>query len=188
MTALITARRQPFHALAEARVDQPVIAVDMGYSAKQRSCGLAWSGGDRPESHTFGEAIEGAAALARRVERPVIALEAVLSTYHDPATGNPAIRGAFERGRGWYHGPGVASFAAAQRFLAKLAERLPADMTVDLAEAILSFKRTPTRHDADAQRIVNEFASAPIAHPTAGGEPASPLIAGTPAVWIFAPD
>jgi hypothetical protein len=82
----------------------------------------------------------------------VLILEAVLSTYHRP-NGNPDIRGQFEKGRGWYYGPGVTTLAAAMRFIGQLTRRVKADHDLLLAEAFLSFKKVKSRHLDDALTI-----------------------------------
>ena len=104
-----------------ARLDPslPVIAIDLGYSAKQKSTGMAHSHSEQVEALSFGQCIEAVAHLLETHGRHTLILEAVLSTYHG-SDGNPDIRGQFEKGRGWYYGPGVTTFAAALRFLAEI--------------------------------------------------------------------
>ncbi|MFT6058839.1 MAG: hypothetical protein ACJAS5_000262, partial [Lentimonas sp.] len=41
--------------------DLPLLAVDLGYSARSKSCGVAWSGGAVVQSLEFGECIEAVA-------------------------------------------------------------------------------------------------------------------------------
>ena len=44
-----------FVALKRQRADGPVLAVDLGYSAAAKSCGVAWSGGGEPQNvHALG--------------------------------------------------------------------------------------------------------------------------------------
>jgi hypothetical protein len=41
--------------------DLPLLAVDLGYSARTRSCGVAWSSGADVQSFEFGECIDAVA-------------------------------------------------------------------------------------------------------------------------------
>jgi hypothetical protein len=113
-------------------------------------------------------------------------LEGVLSTYHAPS-GNPDIRGNFERGRGWYWGPGVLSFAAAVRFLQQL-NRMTEGREIDIAEAFLSNKDTPTGHADGATLIHNRFWTTQPEELRDGVEPASPLVQDVPKVRVFRAD
>jgi hypothetical protein len=112
-----------------------------------------------------------------------LVLEAVLSTYHAPS-GNPDIRGNFERGRDWYYGAGVLSFASAIRFLDGLNRQLNGrDLLV--AEAFLSNKEIATRHGDDAELIHERFRATVRASLRARVETASPLLQGVPDVRVF---
>lgn len=165
----------------------PVLAVDLGYSEKQASCGLAWTGGGPGEERQFGEAIEGSVRLLAAFDwRAVLVLEAVLSTRH-LENGNPTPRGDFERGRAWYHGPGVATYAAAIRFVNELAPRIPAGVVVPLAEAFLSYKTGRTAHRDDARRIRDGFWATPAQTPHPDSEPIAAFIRGVPTVRKFGP-
>src|SRR5581483_8469267 len=113
--------------------DIRLVVVDIGYSSRKRSCGIAEENEDGtvgPEHEfTFGRTVEflldhlQAGGSARRRSR-VLVLEAPLSTRHDEK-GNPATRGQFEVGRGWYHGPGAVATLAAARLLEVLGMSLP---------------------------------------------------------------
>ena len=121
------------------------------------------------------------------LERPglILVLEAVLSTYHDPATDNPGLRGEFERGRGWYWGPGAVSCLAAQRFLTMLTPRLGGQRIV-LAEAFVSNKTGPTGHGEDARLIAHHFwNSAGDYQPRQDSQPVLQIIQGVPQVRVF---
>lgn len=160
----------------------PAIAIDLGYSAKHKSCGLATSQDATTHSLTFGECIEAATAIIREKGPHTLIIQAVLSTYHQPE-GNPAIRGTFEKGRGWYHGPGVTTFAAALRFLSELDYRFPTSaQPIPLVEGFLSYKPARTAHVEDARRLILEFDQAEIFEPQEGSEPISSLIQGVPQV------
>jgi hypothetical protein len=160
----------------------PMIAVDLGYSAQQKSCGLASTHGPTAASLGFGECISEVVELMRAHGRHTLILEAVLSTYHRP-DGNPEIRGSFEKGRGWYHGPGVTTFAAALRFLSELDRRLPKSLhPIPLVEGFLSYKPARTTHEDDARRILLEFEQAERFQAAEGSEPIAPFIAGLPEI------
>ena len=129
---------------AENDAQQALLVVDIGYSAKRSSCGLCW--GNAPIERTFGDAVATAAEVILDLKNPLLVIEAPLSTHHTPG-GNPAVRGDFEAGRGWYHGAGATTCLAAMRFLDQLEQRLRrAGLTepVMIAEAFLSDKDTAT--------------------------------------------
>jgi hypothetical protein len=186
MHNLIAVSRSPYVALAPDVDGTKLLVIDIGYSSTRHTCGVAWSGQSEAEECTFGEAIEKSADVLglQGNGRTVLVLEAVLSMRHD-SKGNPGIRGAFERGRGWYYGAGAVTLIAAQRFLSELAMRLPEPQTVVLAEAFLTHKRTPGSHAADASKILAEFWSREPVELDRGVEPISPLIHGVPPVRSF---
>ncbi|MFT5623502.1 MAG: hypothetical protein ACI9FZ_001439 [Bacteroidia bacterium] len=162
--------------------DLPLLAVDLGYSARSKSCGVAWSGGAVVQSLEFGECIEAVAQQLSRVGRHTLILEAVLSTYHT-IEGNPTIRGEFEKGRGWYHGPGVTTFAAALRFVSELNRVLPNDLRpIPLVEGFLSYKPVRTAHSEDALRLLVEFDQAECFEALAESEPICDLLDGVPQI------
>ncbi len=160
-----------------------VVAVDLGYSENARSCGVAWSGCEDPCHKRFGAAMPYVAAILNQHPNAVLVLEAALSTFHNPA-GNPCLRGEFERGRGWYWGPGASSTLAAQRFLSELAELLR--QPVLLAEAFLSNKKQRTRHGDDADTIVRRFWDVRPETLTPGVAPLLSIVKGSPSVRVFA--
>ncbi len=143
----------------EIDAELPLLGIDLGYSAKAKSCGVAHSGSHNACALYFGECIDYVARLISEKGPHVLILEAVLSTYHN-SEGNPDIRGEFEKGRGWYHGPGVTTFAAALRFLDQLDQKLPKHLQLPLVEGFLSYKPTRTLHEDDARRLVEEFSTA----------------------------
>jgi hypothetical protein len=173
----------PFSAFSHEPRDCQLVVVDLGYSARRRSCGLFWTGAARPLELAFGDAARHTAQAINGLGKPLLVLEAVLSTYHAPS-GNPDIRGEFERGRGWYYGAGVLSFAGALRFLQVLADCLKGQ-SVYLAEAFLSNKDTPTGHAEDAVLIQNWFWEAHPVELRPDVAPASPLVNGVPSVRVF---
>ena len=162
----------------QLETDLPLLAVDLGYSARSKSCGVAWSGGAVVQSLEFGECIEAVAQQLSNVGRHTLILEAVLSTYH-AIQGNPMIRGEFEKGRGWYHGPGVTTFAAALRFVCELDRVLPNDLRpIPLVEGFLSYKPVRTAHSEDALR----FDHAERFEALSDSEPICDLLDGVPQI------
>ena len=111
-----------------------------------------------------------------------IILEAVLSTYHRP-NGNPDIRGDFEKGRGWYYGPGVSTFAAAIRFLQVLDQTLPeGNRPIPLVEGFISYKKIRSQHSDDAWRLLKEFFTAERFKARTGSLPIISEIEGIPSI------
>lgn len=166
------------------RKDYPLVAIDLGYSHKVASCGIMHSGITKPITLKFGAAIQEVVRLVEHHDTLILILEAVLSTYHDEY-GNPDIRGDFEKGRGWYYGPGVATYAAAIRFLKILHQKCANNVTVYLGEAFLSFKETHSRHHDDAKIIYDYFWNTHSEKLKAGTEPILDFIAGIPSVRVF---
>ncbi|MEM8867199.1 MAG: hypothetical protein AAGC73_02920 [Verrucomicrobiota bacterium] len=163
----------------------PIIGIDLGYSTSAPSCGLALSDRSKTCALTFGESIKFVTQHLLKEGPHNLIIEAVLSTYHN-AEGNPAIRGDFEKGRGWYHGPGVSTFAAALRFLSELDQRLSfATDSIPVAEGFLSYKSTRTAHTEDADRLVREFDSAERFLATSGSQPICELIDGVPEILRY---
>ncbi|MFO8007724.1 MAG: hypothetical protein R6V05_08320 [Candidatus Brocadiia bacterium] len=186
MDNLITVHRQPYRALSPCVACRPVIALDLGYSAKRPSCGLACTGDKDGEAHVFGEAVRKTATRLDedRFGNAVLVLEAPLSMCHGPK-GNPQLRGPFERGRGWYYGAGALTLIAARRFLWELARLLPEGKEVALAEAFLSNKPAPVPHPIDAEKIAGKFWDSEVKTLRVGCEPTSLLVAGVPPVKVF---
>lgn len=155
----------------------PLLAIDLGYSNQSRSCGIASSSTNHPPRQTdFGSAIQTTCEIISTHGPHTLILEAVLSTYHNPA-GNPEIRGSFEKGRGWYHGPGVTTFAAALRFLKEINRQLPDTIhAIPLVEGFLSYKKTKSSHASDAARLLDEFHTAERFQPAPASEPICLLI------------
>jgi len=159
----------------------PIIAVDLGYSAKSKSCGIAYSGTNETQSLTFGNC---AKTLVNKIEQAGphnLIIEAVLSTYHDP-NGNPSNRGDFEKARGWYYGPGVTTFAAAQRLLTLLDQQLQTHLQIPIIEGFLSYKPARTQHTDDALRMIAELETAETFTPALGSEPILPSIDAAPII------
>ena len=160
----------------------PIIAIDIGYSAQTASCALTCSSSRETQTIQFGECIEMTRHLIEEKGNHTIILEAVLSTYHRP-NGNPDIRGDFEKGRGWYYGPGVSTFAAAIRFLQVLDQKLPEDIRpIPVVEGFLSYKKIRSQHSDDAQRLLKEFFTAERFKARSGSLPIISEIEGIPTI------
>jgi len=139
---------------------------------------------DEPIVLTFGDAIMNVKECINRKKVCILVIEAVLSTFHNP-NGNPDIRGDFERGRGWYYGPGVVTLAAALRFLKILRHEISKDARVTISEAFLSFKKERTNHSNDAKIIYDQFWETQPEKIREGTEPILEFISGVPSVRVF---
>ena len=179
-----TYTKMTFIGLQDERRNLPLIVVDIGYSRNQRSCGIVTSESPEATALQFGHAVTSATEFINKAGSCVLVLEAVLSTFHQ-CNGNPEIRGAFEKGRGWYHGPGVATLAAALRFLTQLNKRCDSAKKIYLAEAFLSFKKSKSTHVKDALNIYRHFWSTDPVALEPGTEPALEFIRGVPSVRVF---
>ena len=168
----------------ETQPRRPLVVVDIGYSHRKGSCGLAWTEQHTPAQVRFGQAIEGVAKQITVFKKCVLVLEAPLSTFHNQL-GNPEIRGEFEKGRGWYWGPGAVALLAAGRFLEQLASKLGRSQRVFLAEAFLSNKSQRTMHVADAVSILDRFWDTKPEAMKSGVEPILDVIKGVPQVRVF---
>jgi hypothetical protein len=166
------------------QVHYPHIAIDLGYSHKAATCGIMHSGINEPITLKFGNTIKEVSMLVEQIGTCVLIFEAVLSTFHDE-NGNPDIRGVFEKGRGWYYGPGVVTYASAIRFLQILRKNCRSNNTVYLAEAFLSFKKKSSNHSDDAWIIFNSFWDTPSENLRDGTEPILDFILGIPTVKVF---
>lgn len=167
-----------------AKIDAtlPIIAIDIGYSANTCSCGFTHSGTHETRNLRFGDSITATRERITEQGPHLLILEAVLSTYHRP-DGNPDIRGDFEKGRGWYYGPGVSTYAAALRFLQILDRQLPKYLQpIPLVEGFLSYKKNRTAHCDDARRLLEEFETAERFQACEGSEPISSEVAGIPQI------
>lgn len=121
----------------------PVVAVDLGFSGRSRTTGVAWclaSESDQ-KKHRFGEAVTIVAEQLRSFSEVALVLEAPLSAAFD-SYGNPRPRGSFERepqSRWWSVGPGAATALAALFFLRQLhCELKTANVTIHLVEGFVS--------------------------------------------------
>lgn len=162
----------------------PLMAIDLGYSSHSASCSIMHEGLRVPLTVHFGECIDVSVERIRRCGDLILVIEGVLSTYHNPQ-GDPEIRGAFERGMGWYYGPGAVTYAAALRFLTQLHRRIRTRATVYLAEAFVSFKKQRISHADDALLIYRNFHRVPVERLVPGTQPILKIIEGVPPVRVF---
>ena len=120
-----------------------VVAVDLGFSGRGRTTGVAWSlpNESYAKAFRFGEAVIAVAERFRSVEEVALVLEAPLSAAFD-CYGNPRPRGKFERepqSRWWSVGPGAATALSALFFLRDLKSLLTtADTTIRLVEGFVT--------------------------------------------------
>jgi len=134
----ITTKREArqFHKL-------PVVAVDLGFSGKKPTTGVAWSLASQSDQKKllFGEAVAFVAKQLRSLGEVALVLEAPLSAVFDHL-GNPLPRGDFERrpqSRWWSVGPGAATALSALFFLRGLhCELKTANITIHLVEGFVS--------------------------------------------------
>ncbi len=161
-----------------------LIALDLGYSRNKPTCGMMHTDIDQPVELTFGDAIRAVRNRIEQIGSCILIIEAVLSTFHN-SEGNPDIRGVFEKGRGWYYGPGAVTLAAAMRFLSVLRKVVSIDATVKLAEAFLSFKMKRSSHSKDALIIYSRFWDTKPEEIRAGTNPILEFISGVPSVRVF---
>ena len=176
--AMITYETQNLHP------DYKHLALDIGYSRNKATCGIMYDGIGEPIELTFGKVITAVKNWIERNGPCILIVEAVLSTFHNNE-GNSDIRGDFEKGRGWYYGPGVVTFAAAMRFLSTLRNIVSIDASVILAEAFLAFKQKRSNHSEDAMIIYNKFWETKPEKLRSGVEPILEDISGVPSVRVF---
>lgn len=141
--------------------EHPLVAVDMGFSSKSKSCGIALSASDEKPSaapHRFGTAVETACEFLRRNRGGVLILEAPLSAAFNPKR-NPRSRGDFEDGdkpRWWSFGAGAQMALAALYFCRRLDELLPKNLAVHLIEGFVVGDESGKHADV-ADRLARAF-------------------------------
>jgi hypothetical protein len=122
---------------------RPLVAVDLGFSGKSSTTGVAWAlpSESGAKKHQFGEAVKAVAEKCRSLVEVTLILEAPLSAAFN-ASGNPCPRGGFERepqSRWWSVGPGAATALSALFFLRQLHSELKtANVTIHLVEGFVS--------------------------------------------------
>lgn len=107
----------------------PCIAIDLGFSGKERSCGFASAeagGAPMLVDYTFNGCVDAVLNWVGRVGESVMVIEAPLSAAFNEQ-GNPGPRGAFEqepKPRWWSLGAGATTALAAQHFLRLVQQRM----------------------------------------------------------------
>ena len=144
----------------------PVVAVDLGFAERARSCGLALqTPGGEPvaESLEFGRCAEKTASFLSNNANSVLIVEAPLSGLLN-AHGNPMGRKVFEKmpiggktvSRDWYTGAGAAVGLGAMFFFSRLALLLRSSSgVVNVVEGFVSFKRSRSKDEEDALALLN---------------------------------
>jgi hypothetical protein len=126
------------------------IFLDIGFSSKNRSCGLLAREGD-PRCLTFAEAKAEVKMFVAKSAVSNLVIEAPLSVCFDQS-GNPSGRSIEIEGskpRYWYTGPGCAVMVASMYLLRDL-ECATKKATIRLFEGFVSFKsEKPSGHQAD---------------------------------------
>jgi hypothetical protein len=121
----------------------PLVAIDLGFSGKKRTTGVAWAlpSESNAKNHQFGEAVNAVAEKCRSLVEVTLILEAPLSAAFDDF-GNPRPRGDFERkpqSRWWSAGSGAATALSALFFLRQLrSEFKTSNVTIHLVEGFVS--------------------------------------------------
>ncbi len=153
---------KPFKALSEkdfmgqATSKCPVIAIDMGYSSNKKSCGICGTSFTAGNFY-FGDAVERVKTFISENPYTILIIEAPLSVSHKKS-GNPQIRGTFEKGHEWWWKAGAVTHLGAQRFLQQLLSDPPVpSKPIRLAEAYLPQNTSVQGHDKVAQCIVKHF-------------------------------
>lgn len=133
--------------ITSAKIDQVTstpglwVYVDIGFSSKQRSCGLLIEGGD-PVELLFSELCERLKKLCKECTTPInLVIEAPLSVAFD-SKGNPAGRSIERLGkqtRYWYVGLGCSVLVAATYLLRELVA-VQTSTQIYLIEGMVSFK------------------------------------------------
>jgi hypothetical protein len=156
-----------FKALHEP-MDANIFCIDLGFAQTgNKSNGVIYASSmdqvPKPKSENFTFAVsidqisERICALDKSA-KVVLVIEAPLSWNFNP---NPYLRGNFEKGRGWYYGPGASVCLAAHFFLSQLCEKLKCSkiQKISLVEAFLSNKPKgkASNHLEDAGRIYSYY-------------------------------
>ncbi len=143
----------------------PVVAIDLGFSRDQRSCGFAFR---EPESTSikstnlrYQECVKTTAETLRAFAQSVLIIEAPLSGAFD-AKGNPQSRGAFEgapKPRWWSLRAGAAMALAAQYFLRDFCKLASTNSKYFLIEGFVSGVDSGNHIDV-AERLLGALDSA----------------------------
>jgi len=195
----------------EGLTEHNIIVIDIGYSGKKKSCGIASTleidkilKTDKHE-FTFAECIDVVLMLLNSSKKDtLLILEAPLSSCH--IMGNPSGRCGIKRfceskkqicfekqdssTRYWYYGAGATTYLSAHRFLTQLSKGLSknsCNKNIYISEALLSFKKEGTPHHVDAKFILDNWDYEKTLNPV-DCEPSLPfLMDGIPSVQVFTP-
>lgn len=124
--------------------DLTAVAVDMGFSGRALSCGIASRQATEniisSENARFGQCVETVANLLGPHKEAVLIIEAPLSAAFSE-NGNPQARGDFEskpKPRWWSIGAGAVTALAAQYFLFEIVQRISDSIRVYLIEGFVT--------------------------------------------------
>ena len=141
--------------------EQPLVAVDMGFSGSSKSCGVALSvPGEEPKAkaHHFGSAADAVAGFLTDHRGGVVVLEAPLSAAFN-AKRNPRSRGDFEevdKPRWWSFGAGAQMALSALYFCRRLDELVPQNFSIHLIEGFVVGDESGA-HAEVAHRLARAF-------------------------------
>ena len=143
----------------------PVLAIDLGFSGKTASCGLAFCNPQgaliESSNYKFYDCALKAAELLAANKNSVMILEAPLSAAFNNA-GNPQPRGDFEaipKPRWWSIGPGATMSLAAMYFLKEICQRVPKEISCNLIEGYVTGDESGNHADV-AESLLNNLWSA----------------------------
>lgn len=156
-----------------------IVAVDVGYSHKDKSCGCCITG-NKGVDLTFGDAVQKVASLVKNNNEALLVIEAPLSTYHNNG-GNPDFRFEDEEGHPWYCGPGATVLLAAKRLLEQISSNL-GQREIRIAEAFYARKKD---HAEVASFLANEFGKGILVEAKKPREQIVELIDSAPNIYDF---
>jgi len=171
------------------RPGECIVAVDMGYSRRKKSCGFCVTGGEG-QNLTFGDMVREVKNILEDGKNPLLVIEAPLSTYHlqkgDSEKGNPERRFKDEKGNHeWYCHAGAGVLLGALRLLEQLSLSLDGK-EIRIAEAFLTQKHPVKKHEDVAKLIATRFYDAKSVDPCKEGVQAiCNLIKGVPKIGVF---
>lgn len=132
-----------------------IVAVDLGYSKKERSCGFCTSE-NGATGLEFGKMVKEVSKILNASKDPLLVIEAPLSTYHNDR-GNPDIRFDAERGHGWYCHAGAEVLLGALRLLKQLSIMSHSSQEIRIAEAFFTQENGKKKDPEVAKLIVEKF-------------------------------
>ncbi len=137
------------------------VALDIGFSNKKESCGIAWNEGEETKlaAMKFGAAIDHIFKLALNSKSTALIIEAPLSVLFSE-DGNPECRFPSEKNNGWYWGAGILTHGAALVLLKGLYYRSQGtelEISISIYEAFSSNKKTNLCDKHEAELIFDLF-------------------------------